>query len=340
MVITADRPTFICLTPVRNEAWILDRFLRCAATWADQIILLDQKSDDGSREIAQSHPKVILLDNTTGRYDEGARQRLLLDAARQVPCAGRRILIALDADEMLSADWATSTEWRQVLAATPGTVLQFDWVNLLPGFKRAWIPSDPIPLGFVDDGSAHEGEAIHSRRLPAPSGAPVLRMREVSVLHYQYLAWERMRSKQRWYQCWERIHHPHKRPIAIFRQYNAMYGRPTQQIHPFRPQWIAGYEQAGIPMRDVKAEGEAWWDREVACWIAQRGAAYFRKEAVWDVDWASIARSSGIAADADRFSDPRSAADKLVHRWLRATQHRCLNSGVRFVQRALIPLGW
>src|SRR5579872_3256170 len=92
-------PTIICLTPVRNEAWILERFLQCASLWADHIVVADQCSDDDSCEIALRHPKVTLIRNPSPAYDEGARQRLLIDAARRLPAEGRRMLIAIDADE-------------------------------------------------------------------------------------------------------------------------------------------------------------------------------------------------------------------------------------------------
>ena len=32
-----ERPKIICLTPVKNEEWILRRFLRLASLWADHI---------------------------------------------------------------------------------------------------------------------------------------------------------------------------------------------------------------------------------------------------------------------------------------------------------------
>ena len=48
-------PTVIALAPVRNEAWILERYLRCAALWADHVVVADQGSDDGCREIAAAH---------------------------------------------------------------------------------------------------------------------------------------------------------------------------------------------------------------------------------------------------------------------------------------------
>ena len=34
----------ICLTPVKNEGWILERFLKCTSLWADYIIIADQSS--------------------------------------------------------------------------------------------------------------------------------------------------------------------------------------------------------------------------------------------------------------------------------------------------------
>jgi hypothetical protein len=36
--------TVACLVPVKNEAWILERFLRSAEQWADVIVLGDNGS--------------------------------------------------------------------------------------------------------------------------------------------------------------------------------------------------------------------------------------------------------------------------------------------------------
>src|SRR5258706_14339916 len=96
--------TVICLTPVKSEAWVLDMFLRCRSLWADHIIISDQQSEDESREIARRYPKVTLLENPTSEYSEVKRQQQLIAAARAIPCPGKRILIALDADEILTAN--------------------------------------------------------------------------------------------------------------------------------------------------------------------------------------------------------------------------------------------
>ena len=58
-----ERPTIIVITPVRNEAWVLRAFLEATSLWADYIIIADQMSTDGSREIAKKYPKVVLIDN-------------------------------------------------------------------------------------------------------------------------------------------------------------------------------------------------------------------------------------------------------------------------------------
>jgi hypothetical protein len=335
-----DKPTYICLTPIRNEAWILERFLQCASLWADHIIVADQCSDDGSREIARRFSKVTLIDNDSPAYDEGARQRLLIEASRAIPAEGKRVLIALDADEMLTANWKGSAEWEKAASAKEGTVLRFQWVNLQPGFDTAWIPREDIAFGYVDDGSPHTGEKIHSTRLPTPAGAPVLPLRDIKVLHYQYTSWERMRSKQRWYQCWERLNHPAKRPIQIYRQYNFMQAFPPDEMHPTRPEWLDGYESAGIDMRGVRSEGCTWWDREIVSMFLKHGTERFRRLDIWDVDWPAVAASAGVEVTRPDVADPRSAFDKRVHRWLRATQPRSKEPRIRLLQRALRTAGW
>src|SRR4051795_11203104 len=128
-----DKRQVVCVTPVKNEGWFLERFLRATELWADRIIVADQGSTDETRAIAARFPKVTLVENPRADYDEGARQRLLIAAAREVP--GPKVVIALDADEVLTPTWTESQEWRDALAAPPGTALAFDWVNVLPGWE-------------------------------------------------------------------------------------------------------------------------------------------------------------------------------------------------------------
>ena len=153
-----SKVSIVCLTPVKNEAWILDRFLQCASLWADHIIIADQQSNDGSREIASKYSKVILVNNPSPTFNEPERQKLLINEARKIP--GSRLLITLDADEILTANFKDSPEWQTILQAPIGTVINFQWVNLCPDMKNCWIPNRDFAWGFIDDNSEHLARKI------------------------------------------------------------------------------------------------------------------------------------------------------------------------------------
>ena len=327
----------MCLTPTRNEAWIAKRFLGAAKTWASHIVVVDQLSSDGTLQILSSTPGVDVLINESPDYDESYRQKLLINRARTI--AGKRVLIALDADEALSANCQNSKEWEKICRAEPGTVLRFRWVNVLPGFKKAWIPPNLIACGFVDDGAEHDGNRIHSRRLPWPSGAPVIDLEEIVVLHFQYVAWDRVVSKQGWYQAWERLNHPGRSALDIFRQYHHMEGSwSPEEVHPVKPEWIERYSGNGIDFQSLVSEPVTWWDKDVLQLLLTHGTKYFRRIAIWNKDWNALADQLGvIGAD---LADPRSISEKTAHRLLRATQKHRTSLGVRAFERMLRNAGW
>jgi hypothetical protein len=332
-----NRPTVICVTPARNEAWIMERFLCAAELWADHVIVADQRSTDQTVAIARQFDKVRVLTNDADRYDEGHRQQILIAAAREFP--GPRVIVALDADEFLTPNW-DGPEWQEALRSSPGTVLSFDWVNILQDGSHAWIPPQKIPYGFVDDGSDHSGEQIHATRIPVPPQAPIRDLSETKVLHLQYTDWPRMKSKQRWYQCWERVNHPGKRPIQIYRQYHRMDAFPQDQLHTLPEGWTRRYEDLGIDLRPHNSVGPYWWDEEVLDWIVDRGPDEFAKLDVWEEDWSAVAASLGKPVTPDRVADPRRGFERFIHGWLRRTQHNAGASSTRWFQRVLIPFGW
>ena len=179
------KPTIICLTPVKNEAWILDIFLKSTSLWADYIIIADQMSTDGSREIALKYPKVKLIDNESPIYNEPERQKLLINEARKIE--GQRLLITLDADEMFSPEIFTSVEWENVLKSPSGTIIKFQWANFLPDFKRMWY-GYYFPWGYMDDGAEHtSNNKIHSGRIPLPDNHPVVEINDFKVIHFNLL---------------------------------------------------------------------------------------------------------------------------------------------------------
>ena len=330
--------TVICVTPVRNEAWVLERFLEAASVWADRIVIADQGSEDGSREIAGRYAKVTLVDNPNPAYDEAGRQRLLIDEARTTP--GRRLVVALDADEALSSNAWLHGEWEDLRHAPEGTVGRFEWVNLLPGLRRCWVPGHRIPFAFLDDGSSHVGEPIHSIRIPVRPTGPIKELEHIKVLHFQHVDWLRMKSKQRWYQCWEALHHPTKRPLQIYRQYHRMDAFPSAEVRLVEPGWIDGIDEAWPAGREETAPRAFHWDREVVDWLIEHGSGPFRRLDIWDVDWRAVAVHFGRDGSAAGLRDPRSPSERAVLRWLRRTQPHAERRRTRLVQRAFIPFGW
>jgi hypothetical protein len=311
--------------------------LAAAKQWATDVVVADQGSTDGTLQALHDTRGVDVVINDSPTYDENHRQRLLLQRARSI--AGSRILIALDADEAISANFATSAEWKQLESAAPGTILRFRWANILPGFEYAWIPPQPTVFGFIDDGSDHSGSRIHSTRVPTPENAPVLDLQEIVVLHFQYVVWERMISKQRWYQAWEHSTHREKGPLQIFREYNHMFGGWAEsEIHPVKPEWFEGYLRAGIDFRALKPEPVTWWDKEVVEMLRVHGPRHFRKLAIWDQDWNATADRLGL--EHGDLSDPRSIAEKVAHHFLARTQKNRAALPARCLEHCLRIIGW
>ncbi len=307
----------ICLTPVRNNACLLDRFLKAASLWADHIIICDQLSTDNSREIAKKYPKVILIDNPTEEYSESFRQKLLIDEARRIE--GQRLLITLDVDEIFTPNILTSSEWQTILNSKPGTIFKFQWANFRPDMQNMWLGFH-FPWGYMDDGSQHEEDKVmHSSRVPLPPAHDVLSLNQIKVIHFQYTDWEKMQSKHRFYQCLETINSPQFSAVDIFRRYHHMDTIEESQIISIHTEWITEYDRLGIDITSVYHECMNWFDEQGLNMIEKYGAETFKKLYIWDVNWVDKAQLLG-KPNIDMYRDPRSRIDKYIQRWLNKTQ--------------------
>ena len=337
----SERPTIICITPVRNEAWILERFLQCTSLWADHIVIVDHRSTDGSRAMARAHPKVTLVEYDQEAFDEPERRRLLIETARELPAEGRRLIVSIDADEMLSANYFRSPEWQTVLAAEPGTVVFAQWTNILPDLERAWIPPEyEADIGFMDDGSDFQTRMIHGDRLPRAQGGARLHLRDIKLLHYKFADMERAQSRLRWYQCWETIHNPEHSALGMYRLYHRSTITPPEQVHPLQPAWLAHYEAQGIDMTSIQQEDTYYWDGLVLDLFEAYGTEPFEKLDIWNTDWRRIAERAGRPLANGALQDPRDPTTRAVHRWLKRTQLRQDELPVRLGQRLLRKAGW
>jgi hypothetical protein len=343
-----EKPLLICLTRVKDEAWILERFLKCASTWADHIIIADQGSKDESKEIARRFPKVTLIENNSKFYNERERHQILINEARKI--SGPKILMALDADEFLTANFLTSLEWETILRAPKGTVIGLQRLEvLLETAGLCYLNFDGVfPRGLVDDGTDYKGCPVHSESIPVRPGAPTIIPTQIKLMHYCLVDRERFKSRIRWYQCFEYLN-TKKKPIELYRYYNQDILGPGSAIAPVPKEWLQGYEERSIDMSSVYRQGVYRWDDEVLQMFRKDGTARFKKLGIWDANWTELHRKHYSQEPEKTIADPRGLPQKVVHKWLRLTQpdfSRCANprpSRLRFyraVQKALRVWGW
>jgi hypothetical protein len=292
----SQRPAIVVLTPLKNDAWILRRFLEVTSVFADRILIADQGSTDGGLEICREFGKVTVLDNSASDYDEASRQHLLIAAARElVPLP--RLLLALDSDEILAANAMSTPGWQQMLSATPGTVLFFEKPNLYLSPANCERRPLDFPGGFVDDGvTPHTASRVHSPRIPMPAGAPHLVVGDVKILHYALVRPQAQKAKLRMYAALENL--LGTKSLYTRRRYywSKRVLAPMGDVQPTPREWYAAWEERGIDMTTIEDREPYWQDLAVLDMLVTHGARRFWLDDLWEKDWRQFAREQGRPA--------------------------------------------
>ncbi len=285
----------IVLTPVKNEAWILDLFLRVSSQFADAIILADQFSTDNSREIAGKYPKVVLIENDDPTFSNDYRQALLLKTARSL-YDGINIILAIDADEILSADsLKASEEWAKMQVAEVGSVFYFEKPELYGSPSRTIRRNNDYPMGFVDDGTiVHIAKKVHSIRVPLLEGHQKYNFEKLKFLHASYLRPEAQRAKYRFYSVkenllgtspWYRRRRRYRNPNHLLR---------WEPVTDSDPNWFEYPEQLEINFEEIDEEINSWHNDSVLEALTEKGSFYFWFDDIWDMDWKKYGKSKNI----------------------------------------------
>lgn len=296
-----DKPTFICLTAMKNEAWILDRFLSCTSLWADHIVLLNQNSEDNSAEIASKYEKVILKQNLDKEFNDYNHWHILMEESRKIK-AERKVIIAIDCDEFLSSNTFKSNEWKDFATnALPGSLFVCNRVMISPDFD-SYAKEPDFLIGLIDDGFSSISQLdtkkhVHNIRLPYPNNNPTLyKANKIKLLHYNVVDYKRFISKMRWYQCFE-ITLKDKSLFAIINQYyiNSNFTEfwKNKKTFPIDTAWFEEYESRGIDMTTVHSNSDIyWWDYKIIDYFKNYGTKPFAKLPIWEFDWLRFGKSS------------------------------------------------
>ena len=183
-----DKPLLFCLTSTRNYAWCTRAFLEANTRWADYVVIVDQMSTDGTREMAAEYSNVVVLDNEDLTYSETKRCEMALNYARSVQ--GDKILVYLAIDEVLPANFQKTKDWQKVLLSQHGDVFCLNWANILLDGKHYFgSGKDDMFQIFHDDGVTpfdNQGKDMHTHTLPYPNNGTDYIIKDFPILHFGY----------------------------------------------------------------------------------------------------------------------------------------------------------
>lgn len=310
-----QNPLLIVLTPVMNEAWILPAFLKATSLWADYIIIADQMSTDGSRELYDAYKsercKLIVIDNPRKEMHQAATRRLLFEEARKIE--GDKILFALDADEFLSGNFVETEGWKTIMNSEPGDVFEFRWMNISSDVQKYTKCETPYYWATHVNEELWKGSFpdnfIHEWRLPWPSKVNhEYIVDDISFIHYARVNAKREVNKERFYQVSQSASMGKYSGVLFFRTYNPisdndMYDVPVD-VYKF-------YDEHGVNLYGLLKLDEIGehYTRRILKLFDEKGISYFRKLDIWSEDFLSD----------NKLSDPRHIVDKILHWYLRKT---------------------
>ena len=310
----------IVLMPTKNDAWILEKTLPCILMWADKVIISDQQSTDKTVEFCKNFPQVTVLHNPNVFHSTKVRQQLL-DEARKEP--GNNLIFSIDSDEVVTSD-ILNKEVIQSLESYPvGTSFQMQWVQLWRNTKKyrndqsVWSNSYKH-FAFIDDRVSsytyEYGVNDHNPRVPSLLTKNTVKLEMPKVLHYQFVNWDRMLAKQRFYRVQDFIQTERKFKDAA--KINKMYfiAKDESQLECFNVpvEWTKAYEDRGVDLQNIKTEALPWYDIEVLKWFKEYGTKTFSLLDIWDVNWENK-RQLAKGFETQEILDPRNFIEKVYH---------------------------
>lgn len=282
-----NKPIIIVVTPIRNEAWILDAYLTCTSSWADYIILADQHSNDGSREIAAKYEKVILVDNNLPEMNQAAARELLFREVDKID--GDKVVLALDADEFLSEGFDKTEGWKRILQSGPNEIFCFQWLNLYGDYHHS-VPNDGYmewgchfasTTSIADEYVKCERRSVHEMRVPCLASATYININDIAFIHLARLNLDRQKNKEAFYQV-SSVAKLQKRmsAVSLFRTYNFL----QFNINTMKRDVVLYVRDSNLDARDLvkKVDAGQYYIDEMVRIFERDGYKKYLKLDIWD----------------------------------------------------------
>lgn len=194
-----------------NEACILKQVAPIWATYPiDEWVIFDDRSTDNTLDVLKEYlsPRLTIIRNDReGPFHETYARDKMLEHSRS---SGADYIIALDADELLSADMVGPL--HEILKVHDTHDIHYFWYNFVgtvkhrrndPLYEQNW-KSFIMPVKHTGSFKQYDQLNIHCART-APISLPKAAAQGGGLLHFQSIDKEFYALKQLWYKHWEYV---------------------------------------------------------------------------------------------------------------------------------------
>lgn len=318
-----ERPLLIVTSCTRNYGWVTRAFLEGNTRWADYIVIVDQMSTDGTREMCAEYKNVVLVDDPDMTYKENIRAKMGFMKGRELTAGRDAIYFALDIDEVMPANWMRTDDGKKILTSKPGDMFQLEWANILPDGKTCDRSGWQYKI-FHDNGMAWQDVNIqmHTPLLPYVTWDTIPEeIHDFPLLHFGRYHEKWLYYKGVYYQFLDIHQKRSKSAVSLYRTYH------TSTYEDFERKLIDAawlYEDIDL-IGLVDVESAPIFFEYIKELITEDGIDMFQPIDVWTDE---LCETIGV-------KDPRSLGWRILHTYLRATKPICRSFIVRAVDKIL-----
>lgn len=328
-------PKIIVYIPVKNDSWCIEQAICHAVLWADEVIVADESSNDGSLEIYQKLEPLyenltIIYNRPKFDFTTPEPRNYMLDMVRRFD--GNNIIFEMHADEIMSAEILKPEIKQRLYSDLPiGSALILPWITLWKhplhyrDDKSVWS-NNKCWFAFRDDRKAKfSSPYFHGPRAPDEFLKNRVDINYLEVLHYQFVNISIERSKQALYQVFERNHYPNKNIEYINKIYACAFDERDINLSKLDQTHYLPWIEKGIDItKEFPDNGYNWRDTEVLKNFQKYGVEKYKDLNIWYIDW-EMKRKEAISLlltdiPNDPIIDCRSISTKLAHKFLMTYQ--------------------